>query len=113
METSLHALLVKCKIEHLIRSSVTNVIPWELPLPSYLKLNVDAACFFNKDFIGIGAIIRDATGIICAAMSKPINGLFEPLTAELLALREGIRFLLHKEFVIQFVESDSQLAIGW
>ncbi|PON48917.1 Ribonuclease H-like domain containing protein [Trema orientale] len=90
----------KYKIGHPIRSSKMSVIRWELPHPGRLKLNVDVACFFDQGFIGIGAIIRDATGIVCAAMSKRINGLFESLTAELLALREGIRF------IIQVIESD-------
>ncbi|PON63037.1 Ribonuclease H-like domain containing protein [Parasponia andersonii] len=89
-----------------------NVIPWELPPPGRLKLNVDAACFFNQGFIGIKAIIRDITSMVYAAMSKYINGLFEPWTVKLLALREGSRFALCKGFVIQFVESNSQLAIG-
>ncbi|PON40280.1 hypothetical protein PanWU01x14_298490 [Parasponia andersonii] len=87
--------LAKCKIEHSIRFSATNVIPWELSPPSRLKLNVDTICFFDHGFIGIGAIIRDATGMVCTAMSKSINGLSEPLTAKLLALREGIHFALH------------------
>ncbi|PON53894.1 Ribonuclease H-like domain containing protein [Parasponia andersonii] len=73
---------------------------------------MDVAYFFHQGFIGIGAIIRVATGMVCVAMGKYINGLFEPLIAELLALRKSIYFALRKGFVIQFAESDSQLAIG-
>ncbi|PON43161.1 Ribonuclease H-like domain containing protein, partial [Parasponia andersonii] len=104
--------LAKCKIEYLIRSSMTNVIPWELSPPCHLKLNVDTACFFGQGFIGIGVIIRDVNSMICATMSKRINGLFEPLNADLLALREDIRFARRKGFVIKFIESNSRLAIG-
>ena len=43
---------------------------WKRPEYGQLKLNVDTAEPPNSEFVGIGAIIRDHTGLVFRAMAK-------------------------------------------
>ncbi|PON87133.1 Ribonuclease H-like domain containing protein [Trema orientale] len=75
------------------------------------KLNVDAASFAEMCCTGIGAIVRDHTGRVVFAGCVKIPGLFDPLTAELLAMREGLVLVSYFGLQIQMLKSDSSNAV--
>ena len=53
------------------------------------KLNVDATVKTGFEFVGIGAVIRNAAGTVISCLSKRVAGLFSPHVAECIALRKG------------------------
>ncbi|GMN28758.1 hypothetical protein TIFTF001_041220 [Ficus carica] len=46
------------------------------------------------EFVGIGAVIRDAAGTVISCLSKRVAGLFSPHVAECIALREGLEMAM-------------------
>lgn len=84
---------------------------WVKPLKGALKMNVDTACFDQLGFVGIGCVIRDSNGKMLGASSRKLEGVFEPLLAELLAIREGLHFAKQWGFSISITESDCQAAV--
>ncbi|GMN61025.1 hypothetical protein TIFTF001_030109 [Ficus carica] len=59
---------------------------WKPPKYGQLKLNVRAAVPPNFEFVSIGAIIRDHTGVVFGAMAKKIPADYEPVADECLAI---------------------------
>ncbi|PON80611.1 hypothetical protein PanWU01x14_001670 [Parasponia andersonii] len=49
--------------------------------------------FEEMGYTGIGGIVRDYTGKVVFASSVKIPGSFDPLTMDLLALRDGLLFV--------------------
>ncbi|KAL5837440.1 hypothetical protein ACOSQ3_014609 [Xanthoceras sorbifolium] len=68
------------------------------------KLNSDASIRPGSGFIGVGAIIRNDTGSVIAALSKPISNDFSMEACELLALREGLLLANMHNLVMNCVE---------
>ncbi|KAK4853045.1 hypothetical protein QYF36_002867 [Acer negundo] len=58
----------------------------------------------GKNFIGIGAAIRDITGKVVVAISKPLLGNFSVELGELRALREGLLIAKRHNLVIKFAK---------
>ncbi|KAK6138927.1 hypothetical protein DH2020_027342 [Rehmannia glutinosa] len=90
-------MLYRCILVPLVRSVLSR---------SHLKLNVDAAIFPNKIQFGIGAIVRDSEGRSIACMAQVINGHFDVLNAEAIAVREGLEFVQGLNLEISYVETD-------
>ncbi|PON42149.1 Ribonuclease H-like domain containing protein [Trema orientale] len=84
---------------------------WRRPALGCLKLNVDAAVFEGGDAIGIGGIIRDSEGVILTCWALKVTGRFDILSAELIAIREGIRLAIDFGCPLHEIESDSLLAV--
>ncbi|KAK4857925.1 hypothetical protein QYF36_008310 [Acer negundo] len=80
---------------------------WLAPLLGCLKLNSDVSVKSGKDFIGIGAAIRDSSGKVVAAISKPMVGNFSVELGEFLALREGLILAKSHNLVVNYVEVDA------
>ncbi|KAL5764010.1 hypothetical protein ACOSQ2_016604 [Xanthoceras sorbifolium] len=59
---------------------------WEVPSPSWFKLNSDAAIDLPNMKVGIGVVIRDCKGRVAAAMASSLNSLILVECAEGLAL---------------------------
>ncbi|KAL5832841.1 hypothetical protein ACOSQ3_016515 [Xanthoceras sorbifolium] len=59
---------------------------WEVPSPSWFKLNSDAAIDLPNMKVGIGVVIRDCEGRVAAAMASSLNSLILVECAEGLAL---------------------------
>ncbi|GMN45003.1 hypothetical protein TIFTF001_014187 [Ficus carica] len=76
----------KVGAHHLVGRSVR----WSPPRGEDLKLKVDAAVRSDAGFLGVGAIIRDAQGVVPACLTKRILGAHSPFVAKCLALREDI-----------------------
>ncbi|PON80417.1 LOW QUALITY PROTEIN: hypothetical protein TorRG33x02_234210 [Trema orientale] len=75
------------------------------------KLNIDAASFAEICCFGI-AIIHDHIGRVVFTGCVKILGLFDPLTVELLAIREGLVLVSNFGLQIQILESDSSNAVS-
>ncbi|PON68055.1 hypothetical protein PanWU01x14_098590 [Parasponia andersonii] len=94
----------------------TNRREWEKPALGELKLNVDTASFDGYDFIGISGIIwdhigsiRDHTTTVRATLTYKLARRFDPLTAELLAIREGVMFTQEARLAVDMTESDCRV----
>ncbi|PON85937.1 hypothetical protein TorRG33x02_182970, partial [Trema orientale] len=62
-------------------ASATKVdFKWKPPNEGCLKLNVDALVSPGASFVGVGVVIRDASGAVRAASSKRLVGSFDILT---------------------------------
>ncbi|GJV33398.1 ribonuclease H protein [Tanacetum coccineum] len=89
-----------------ISSEFTKVDP---PINNRVKLNCDASYFPNRASSGI--IVRDSTGaiILCSGEKFPA---FDPLMAELMAIRSACRLAITYGWHNATVESDSKIAIS-
>ncbi|PON53980.1 Ribonuclease H-like domain containing protein [Parasponia andersonii] len=76
------------------------------------KLNIDAASFAEICCFGIGAIVRDHIGRVVFTGCVKILGLFDPLTVELLAMREGLVLVSNFRLQIQMLENDSSNVVS-
>ena len=56
--------------------------------------------------IGVGGVIRDAHGEVLGAFTKQVQGIFEPLMAELIAIRTGLMFARDIGIMAHVIESD-------
>ncbi|PON44613.1 Ribonuclease H-like domain containing protein [Trema orientale] len=80
---------------------------WQAPPSGRLKLNVDASVRTGEGRIGIGDVIRDYWGVVVAAFSKTLVGIFSVDDAETLAVREGFSFVAQNGLYPSVVENDS------
>ncbi|GMN68400.1 hypothetical protein TIFTF001_037459 [Ficus carica] len=84
---------------------------WQPPSLGHLKLNVDAGCREECGFVGVGAVVRDSDGVVIACLARKLVGSFPPLTAEFLALREGLEFVASCGVRVSEVETDALLVV--
>uniref|UniRef100_A0A803QAH8 Reverse transcriptase domain-containing protein n=1 Tax=Cannabis sativa TaxID=3483 RepID=A0A803QAH8_CANSA len=85
---------------------------WTPPPPTFLKLNVDAAFDDTRKRIGFGAIIRDSTGKVKAAMSHPIDGCCRPQDMEAKGLFYSLKWARQLNFKVDMVETDSLILVN-
>lgn len=60
--------------------------PWTPPLATWMKLNFDGACDLKQCKVGLGAVIRDDSGVLRGAMAIPYKLPLSPLATEATAL---------------------------
>uniref|UniRef100_A0A803PZC5 Reverse transcriptase domain-containing protein n=1 Tax=Cannabis sativa TaxID=3483 RepID=A0A803PZC5_CANSA len=82
-------------------------IPWQPPPIGELKMNVDAAVDSSKNRIGLGAVIRNSTGQVIAALSMPIIGNFASHEMEAKAIFHSLVWASQWELQIGHVETDA------
>ncbi|KAL5832096.1 hypothetical protein ACOSQ4_017450 [Xanthoceras sorbifolium] len=88
-------------------------VGWSPPPCGSLKLNCDAAVRIDKNFIGVGAAIRDSSGHVVVASSHLLSGFFSPKIGEFLALTEGLLLASHHSLQVSLIETDaSNVAAG-
>ncbi|KAK2969731.1 hypothetical protein RJ640_015875 [Escallonia rubra] len=73
----------------------------------WLKLNFDGAVFKEINAIGLGAVVRDATGCFIAGLSKRVDNMTCPMTAEALAALDGIKLAQQLECQRLCIEGDA------
>jgi hypothetical protein len=66
-----------------------NTSYWSAPPTDSLKANWDASINAKEKLVGIGVIIRDEHGLVFAALSKTVQAVFDPSTAEAVAALHG------------------------
>ncbi|PON36463.1 LOW QUALITY PROTEIN: Ribonuclease H-like domain containing protein [Parasponia andersonii] len=96
----------KCRLERNVISNGAGQNQWRCPQGS-LKVNIDAALFLNLWHIGAGVVIQDDQGRFVRACARKIPECFDPYTAELIAIREGLEFARDYGFVVHLVESNA------
>lgn len=87
-------------------------IRWARPPEGWSKLNVDASCLIAAQITGTGAIIRDSSGMVLAAMTNSIGVSYSPFIAEALAVLEGLKLALRLNLSSIIVESDCQALVN-
>uniref|UniRef100_A0A803NGI9 Reverse transcriptase domain-containing protein n=1 Tax=Cannabis sativa TaxID=3483 RepID=A0A803NGI9_CANSA len=85
---------------------------WISPPLDKLKMNVDAACDISRNKIGVGIIIRNSSGQVVAAYSKPLTGRLKPQEMEAKALLIGINWAARCNLSINLFESDSLILVN-
>ena len=65
---------------------------WVAPLAGMVKINVDGATSENGRNSSMGVIIKDSQGLVVAACSRYLFGLFTASEVKVLAIECGILF---------------------
>ena len=84
---------------------------WTAPAGASLKLNVDAAWDSSSRRTALGGLVRDSAGKVLGVFGSMVSDVESALTAECLAIREGLNFARTNEWRVAEVESDSQRAV--
>lgn len=84
-------------------------IKWKPPDIDSVMVNVDSS--MRNDIFALGGIIRDFTGLILAAYSRPVNGAQDVEYIELVAIDEGLIHAYNGSFATLTIESDCLVAI--
>ncbi|PON90739.1 Ribonuclease H-like domain containing protein [Trema orientale] len=92
--------------------SAPRPIKWQPPSTHGYKLNVDAAISESQRCVGFGAIIRDTTGFVLAAVAKKFHNPLKPKTAEVAALSFGINWATKVFPSFEAVETDAQAVVS-
>ncbi|TXG67927.1 hypothetical protein EZV62_009202 [Acer yangbiense] len=71
--------------------SADSIVKWAPPPTGSFKINSDAAVRVNNQLIGVGIVVRDSCGRVCASSVNRINACFSPSVAEAIAIRNGLR----------------------
>ncbi|XP_060675448.1 uncharacterized protein LOC132804961 [Ziziphus jujuba] len=71
---------------------------WLPPQPDSLKINVDASVKKETGKFGVGVVVRNASGILMGAPAEPFEASWSVKHAELIAIREALRFCIDMGF---------------
>lgn len=80
---------------------------WVAPTTGMVKINVDVATSENRRNSSVGVIIRDSQGLVVAACSRYLFGLFTASEEEVLAVECGIVFARELELSQVIIESNA------
>lgn len=90
----------------------SNSMSWFVPPPSVFKINVDAACSLDSGVCSrVGAVIRDGTGTVIAALSKLLPANFPAEWMELYVIKQGLLLVQEMELPQVMMESDALATI--
>ena len=84
-------------------------VGWALPQPPWFKINVNGAVFERLRAMGIGVVIRDHLGMVCAMLSMKIHTLLGLFEIEAKAMEEGMRFAWDRGISTAIFEGDSMV----
>ncbi|KAE8664568.1 ADP-ribosylation factor GTPase-activating protein AGD12 [Hibiscus syriacus] len=80
---------------------------WIRPPPGFVKLNVDGACPLHNGALAVGAILRDADGVVLSGRASCFDGPRNASLAEAQAIRFGLQFATETRYTQVIVESDA------
>ena len=80
---------------------------WSLPLPGFHKISVDGATCPDGSYSCIGVSIRDSSGQVTAAFSRPLSAPYSPEIAKVLALENGVILAREMNITRVIFESNS------
>ncbi|XVF50957.1 hypothetical protein PTKIN_Ptkin04bG0145400 [Pterospermum kingtungense] len=84
---------------------------WKLPPLNELKLNVDAGYDRSSFLAYCGLVVRDHASSVILSATKKFTNVQDVLLAEIMAIHFGLSRIRLRKLSVQFVESDSLLAI--
>lgn len=84
---------------------------WLKPATGRIKCNVDGACFAAERRIGVGAVVRDADGLVRAAFCKHQAGEFGANMVEAIGFREVLSWIKDMGFSEIDFELDAQVVV--
>ena len=84
---------------------------WKPPPWPKLKVNFDGAMFRENQRAGVGVIVRDAVGRVCASMAKSFHLSFSVAAVEVLAAKKALQLAKDLGFHSIILEGDSKMAI--
>ncbi|CAI9753659.1 unnamed protein product [Fraxinus pennsylvanica] len=76
-----------------------------------IVLNLDTVVNNEEGVISIGAVIRNHRGKVVGSLGKVVNGNYSSLTAEMLAIKEGLKFAAEIGLRVHIAETDSLLSV--
>ncbi|XP_060973896.1 uncharacterized protein LOC133039106 [Cannabis sativa] len=80
---------------------------WKPPQSHGFKLNIDAATDLERKLLGIGAILRDHTDTVVAALSKVVQGSFKSDEMEAKALFHAVNWVSQSQLPLTHIETDA------
>jgi ribonuclease HI len=83
---------------------------WIPPSGDIIKINTDGSINVDGGQGGVGGVARSAARLV-GAWSKPLHGITDPLIAESLVVREGVRFAKLRGFYHVVMETDCLEAV--
>ncbi|CAI9769985.1 unnamed protein product [Fraxinus pennsylvanica] len=104
------SLKVSCRVSA-NQSGISRRKFWKAPPTDELILNTDAAVNIEEGEIAIGAVVRNHRGEVMVSLGKVFKGNYSPLTAKILAIREGLEFVADSGLRVNIVETDSLLSV--
>ncbi|KAJ9139642.1 hypothetical protein P3X46_030355 [Hevea brasiliensis] len=87
------------------------LVRWCPPLVGLLKCNFNVAFAANHEFMGLGWIMRNLSGVFRAAKMKTVMGTVSFTVAEALCFREALSWLKVRGWTKVQLESDSLLLV--
>ena len=85
---------------------------WKPPDASLLKTNFDGAVFEDLGVVGTGAVVRDSSGEVLAALSESIPLPSSIVALETIAARRAVLFVRELGFSGTILEGNSKEAIS-
>lgn len=99
------------------RTTDTLIMPrpkWCPPAEGWLKFNTDGATDEARRRGGAGMVVRNHAGEFILAMATRYDHIFDPLSLELLAIRDAVALAAEKGFQMVHVETDcKEIQIMW
>nr|GMC64734.1 uncharacterized protein LOC109164833 [Ipomoea batatas] len=83
------------------------VCRWKNPQSGWIKANVDAALDGNRNWMGLGCVLRDEDGNFIAALCTPWKGKLLAKEAEALGVREALSWIKQLNYTHVEVEMDA------
>ena len=85
---------------------------WTTPEAGWLKANWDASFSKNQGWMGLGAVVRDETGMVIVAKCKFFVGALDPAVAEARAVLLTIQLCRERGFTKVHFERDTQNVVS-
>ncbi|XVF87254.1 hypothetical protein PTKIN_Ptkin18bG0104100 [Pterospermum kingtungense] len=103
----------KASAEQVSSSKSIRCLKWHPPPDSFVKCNCDAAIFPGNGMIGVGMVLRDATGelLTCKMMQIPGTPAVKEYEALALALYEAITWVSVSGYERVIYETDAQVVV--
>ena len=92
-------------------SSPADAQRWKTPAEGYLKLNTDASIKLGEETFSVGLILRDHKGAFVGGKTQRMQAAMSVFEAEVLAIREGLRWMVSLPHQLVVLETDSLLAV--
>lgn len=84
---------------------------WCKPSDGWIKINIDAACRSNSDFIGVGCVVRNEMGEFLRARTNMIRSRGQAREVEAVSLKEALSWIKLWRTSKCIFESDAKILV--